>query len=136
MTSNEPRTAPGTPLALPSSFSPDTLDALTSLAAELTRVRAHLLAATNELPPQQPSQASAAEQLSVKDVPGATDGIKHKVQRARKAVVEELPDMKRTREEQEREMKELEGLIERQREVLRGLREMGEGFGKGERMEM
>ncbi|KAL2211042.1 hypothetical protein CC79DRAFT_1366415 [Sarocladium strictum] len=115
----------------PPSFSPDTLDALTSLAHDLARVRAGLL----QNPDQQPSPGDNKQPLAIKDVPGATDAIKHKIQRAR-AAVKALPDMERGVEEQEREVKELEGRIERQRAVLRGLRERGEGRDDDEKMVM
>jgi hypothetical protein len=117
-------------LALPPSFSPDSLDALTSLAHDLTRVRAGLLQASDPTAPQQSQGDQNKQPLAIKDVPGATDAIKHKIQRAR-AAVRALPDMERGLEEQEKEVRELEGRIERQREVLEGLRERGEG-----RMEM
>lgn len=45
--------------------------------------------------------------------------IKQMIQNARLAVAE-LPDMDRTIEEQEAEMRELEERIEKQRDVLRG----------------
>jgi RNA polymerase II transcription mediator complex subunit 9 len=62
--------------------------------------------------------------LRVKDIPIATDGIKHKLQKARKEV-KGLPDMERTIAEQEEEIRELEEKIRQQREVFRGLADVG-----------
>lgn len=125
---------------LPPSFSPDSLDVLTSLAHDLARVRAGLLlqAAASDPNPssQSQQQPGPAQPLAIKDVPGATDAIKHKLQRAR-AVVKGLPDMGRGLDEQEREVRELEERIQRQRGVLLGLRERGERRGdREEKMEM
>ncbi|KAK0384602.1 hypothetical protein NLU13_8688 [Sarocladium strictum] len=133
--------SPPTLTLLPPSFSPDSLDVLTSLAHDLARVRAGLLlqAAASDPNPSSQShqqQPGPAQPLAIKDVPGATDAIKHKLQRAR-AVVKGLPDMGRGLDEQEREVRELEERIERQRGVLLGLRERGERRGDGEeKMEM
>ncbi|KAH8175055.1 RNA polymerase II transcription mediator complex subunit 9 domain-containing protein [Sarocladium implicatum] len=125
------------PLTLPSSFSPDTLDALTALAVELSRVRTGLVQASSGEPPSQQQQQQQQPPLAIKDVPGVTDAIKHKIQRAR-ATVKGLPDMSRGIQEQEQEMRELEEKIEKQRRVLEGLREKGEsrGEGTGDKMEM
>ena len=53
-----------------------------------------------------------------------------KIQKAR-AVVAALPDMERLVEEQEVEMRELEGEVVRLRGVLRGLGALGGGEGMG-----
>lgn len=73
--------------------------------------------------------AGNAQQLSFKDVPGATDGIKHKLQHAR-AQIRALPDMDRSIDDQQREIAELEARIDRQRQLLERLRERGVQFGK------
>jgi len=75
--------------------------------------------------------ATSSLALALKDVPTATDGLKHKLQRAR-AQIRELPDMNRTVAEQEAEAEELERRIATQREVLRGLREVGMKFASEE----
>ncbi|UNI17517.1 hypothetical protein JDV02_003854 [Purpureocillium takamizusanense] len=75
--------------------------------------------------------SNGAQQLSFKDVPGATDGIKHKLQHAR-AQIRALPDMDRSVDDQRREIEELEARIERQRGLLERLRERGVRFGKGD----
>jgi len=64
--------------------------------------------------------------LSFKDVPGATDGLKHKLQRAR-AQVRELPDMDRSITEQNDEIRDLENRIEKQRALLQRLRDEATG---------
>jgi len=53
--------------------------------------------------------------------------LKHKIQRAR-AEAKALPDVDRSIEEQEEEMRELEDKIEKQKEVLRMLAELGRGL--------
>lgn len=168
------------PLALPPSFSPDTLDVLTELSDVLRKVHesaqeslqrdttstgnpgqqqkpqsqqgqtpSQSLAPPSLHPHQKqggsvttPAAGSAAggagagKKLTFKDVPGATDGIKHKLQKAR-GQVRALPDMSRTVGEQEKEIAELEARIERQRNLLERLREGGLAFGKetADRME-
>lgn len=181
--------SPYTPhaLALPSHFSPDTLDVLTELADVLQKVhesaRESLQRDTTQQTPSQkqatqtggqtPSQstgaaasqlskpgagssaaistpggsaltptsaaaaAAAGKKLTFKDVPGATDGIKHKLQKAREQV-RALPDMERTVGEQQGEIEELEARIERQTALLGRLKEGGLAFGKevADRMEI
>lgn len=139
------------PLALPPTLSPDTLDALTELAAIVARLR----------PPQSlpggitvntPGAAAtpaagigvgglSGATISIKDVPNATDAVKHKLQRAR-AQIKALPDMARTIEEQRETMAQLEETIRLQQEVLSALRSLDGARGLdaadegGEKMEM
>lgn len=153
--SNEPH-----PLALPPAFSPDTLDVLTELYNVLQKVHEtareslqnqeqdpSAAAAAPKLPTSTSTPSASAvatvggdgKRLTFKDVPNATDGIKHKLQRAREQV-RGLPDMSRTVAEQDAEMRELEARIEKQRALLERLREEGLAFGKndaptGDRME-
>lgn len=77
------------------------------------------------------SGAASGLALALKDVPTATDGLKHKLQRAR-AQIRQLPDMNRTVAQQEVEAEELERRIASQREVLRALREVGMRFSSEE----
>lgn len=113
------------PLALPPTFSPDTLDALTELSIVLTNVRAGIQSSTGITTGATPgANGQQQQQLSFKDVPGATDSLKHKLQRAR-TQVRALPDMNRTIEEQSEEIKELETRIEAQRTLLARLRDGG-----------
>lgn len=65
--------------------------------------------------------------LSTKDVPAATDHLKHKIQRAR-AAVHTLPDIRRSIPEQEAEIAVLEDKIAQQRAVLLQLKEFGLQF--------
>jgi hypothetical protein len=65
--------------------------------------------------------------LTIKEIPAATDRLKHKLQKAR-VQIRALPDMQRSIAQQEAEMRELEGRIARQKEVLDRLRELGVGF--------
>lgn len=128
-------------LALPSTLSPDDLDALSELSIVLAKVRAGIQSSTGLTTGATPGGPSSnGEQLSFKDVPGATDGLKHKIQHAR-AQVRALPDMDRTVAEQRIEIKELETRIEMQRALLERLREGGLRFSKdasasGDKMEM
>lgn len=148
------------PLSLPPTLSPDAIDALTDLATTLTRVRAGLLSSPGAVPdpttnPTTSSTASttavtssapsgsgagntdtgtgagaATGTLSLVDFPGATDAVKHKVQRAR-AQIRRLPDMARTTAEQDDELAQLGERVARQREVLAGLRDAGVRFARG-----
>ena len=172
------------PLALPASFSPDTLDVLTELSDVLQKVHesareslqrdssgdqqqqqaqqsqqqsqqqqskqpqgqtpaAQTPASQQQQQQKPPGNSSSAavsgaagKKLTFKDVPGATDGIKHKLQRAR-GQIRALPDMSRTVDEQREEIAELEARIEKQRALLERLREGGLAFGKeaADRME-
>ncbi|KAM5351826.1 hypothetical protein ACJ41O_004549 [Fusarium nematophilum] len=118
------------PLALPPSFSPDTLDALSELSLVLARVRAGIQSSagitTEPAPGTTGHNAPGGPTLSFKDVPGATDGLKHKLQRAR-SQVRELPDMNRSIEEQAEEIRDLEARIETQRALLQRLRDEASG---------
>lgn len=64
--------------------------------------------------------------ITTKDIPAATDSLKHGLQKAR-ALVKELPDMHRTVEEQEEDIRELEAKIKAQRKVLMDLKNVGLG---------
>ena len=111
------------PLALPPAFSPDTLDALTELSIVLAKVRAGIQSSTGLTTGATPGgPTSNGQTLSFKDVPGATDGLKHKLQRAREQV-RALPDMERTIEEQVEEMRDLEARIEKQKALLQKLKD-------------
>lgn len=124
-------------LALPPTLSPDGLDALSELAIVLAKVRTSIQSSAGLATGATPSTTAAAGQpLSFKDVPGATDSLKHKLQHAR-AQVRALPDMERTVDEQRREISELEARIVTQRALLERLRDDGLRFGKdGDKMEM
>ncbi|KAG5930275.1 hypothetical protein E4U42_002487 [Claviceps africana] len=119
-------------LALPASLSPDDLDALSELSIILAKVRNGLQASNGMASVSGATHGEAStqgQQLSFKDVPGATDGLKHKLQQAR-AQVRLLPDMDRSIEEQNREIQNLESRIEKQRTLLESLRDGGLKFGK------
>jgi predicted RNase H-like nuclease (RuvC/YqgF family) len=66
--------------------------------------------------------ASGTGPLTIKDIPAATDQLKHKLQRAR-AQAKELPDIDRSIAEQQQEIQELEARIAEQRDVLESLRQ-------------
>lgn len=114
------------PYTLPPNLTADSLDTLPVLSSLLTRLQTP--SSTSGSPPAAaatPSQlASGTGPLTIKDIPTATDGLKHKIQKAR-AQVKELPDMDRSIRDQEEEIRELELKILRQREVLEGLRDVG-----------
>lgn len=65
--------------------------------------------------------------LSTKDIPAATDHLKHKIQCAR-AAVHTLPDIRRSIPEQEAQIAALEDKIAQQRAVLLQLKEFGLQF--------
>ncbi|PNY28867.1 Uncharacterized protein TCAP_01218 [Tolypocladium capitatum] len=121
------------PLALPNTLSPDDLDTLSELSIVLAKVRAGMQSSAGiaGTTPGGVVPNTHGQQLSFKDVPGATDGLKHKLQHAR-AQVRALPDMDRSVAEQEHEIREIEARIERQRALLERLREGGVRFGKDE----
>ncbi|KAH6891292.1 RNA polymerase II transcription mediator complex subunit 9-domain-containing protein [Thelonectria olida] len=120
---------PAHPLALPQDFSPDTLDALSELSLVLAKVRAGIQSSsgiTTEPAPGGGAGAPGGPTLSFKEVPGATDGLKHKLQRAR-AQVRALPDMDRTIADQTKEIGELEACIQAQKALLQRLRDEASG---------
>lgn len=127
-------------LALPRALSPDTLDVLTHLSTVLSEVRTTLQTSTglDTTDDKKDGSAPAGGGLTFKDVTRASDGIKHKLQRAREQV-RGLPDMQRGIDEQEAEVRELETRIERQKALLERLRGEGGGLVKeegGDKMEM
>lgn len=130
-----PRSSPSPQdhLALPPALSPDSLDSLTELTTILTRLRSTIQATPGPsgIPGSTPAGASPAPakdgSLSLKDVPAATDHIKHKLQKAR-GQVRALPDMDRSMGEQEAEIAELEERIRMQREALEKLKGGGVKF--------
>ncbi|KAK3317840.1 RNA polymerase II transcription mediator complex subunit 9-domain-containing protein [Cercophora scortea] len=141
---------------LPDGLSPDAVDTLTELTSIIIKLRASQQPPSLTNLPNPPTAASAnnhhpnsapgssgigGQLLSVKELPGATDNLKHKLQRAR-AAVKTLPDVGRTIAQQEAEIAELEARRRKQVEMLRGLKEEGLQFGmleqrskdEGERM--
>ncbi|EAQ83228.1 predicted protein [Chaetomium globosum CBS 148.51] len=71
-----------------------------------------------------------AQLLSVKELPSATDGLKHKLQRAR-AAVRTLGDVRRAVAQQEAEMRALEGRRAAQARALARAQADGSGFCEG-----
>ncbi|KAK1829402.1 RNA polymerase II transcription mediator complex subunit 9-domain-containing protein [Podospora conica] len=134
-----PPSAP--PITLPDGLTPDSIDTLTELTNLLTKLRAAQATAgaagaatqgaapgsvtgTTPLPSGSGSGSSTAH-LQVKELPAATDSLKHKLQRAR-AAARQLPDISRTIAQQQAEIEELEA---RRRTQLRELaRIKGEGL--------
>ncbi|KAL3426217.1 hypothetical protein PVAG01_03009 [Phlyctema vagabunda] len=126
--STSPQQTP-TSTTLPDGLSADSIDTLPVLAALLSRLQN--LSPTNPTsgsPPVATPSASALAAgtgpITIKDIPSATDGLKHKIQRAR-AQVKQLPDMQSSIAEQEEEIRELEEKIRKQRAVLEDLRKAG-----------
>lgn len=118
------------PLSLPPALSPDSLDALSELSIVLAKVRVNIQSSSGITTGATPNPAAlSGQQISFKDVPGATDGLKHKVQHAKRLVCG-LPDMNRTIAQQDKEISELEARISTQRALLARLREDGLNFGK------
>jgi hypothetical protein len=120
--------APPSLFNLPADLSPDSVDILPVLSALLSRLKdpSTTGASTSGSPPAaSPSQLAVGNgSLTIKDIPAATDELKHKLHRAR-AQIKELPDMERSIEDQEEEIGEWVDRIKRQREVLEKLREVG-----------
>jgi hypothetical protein len=127
-----PQTATSTPPSLenlPTGLSADAIDVLPVLSSLLSRLQVpqnQTGASTAGSPPGPTSSATPSQlvsstgPLTIKDIPAATDGLKHRLQKARVAV-KELPDLNRSLKEQEEEIRELEDKITRQREVLKSL---------------
>lgn len=111
-------------LALPPTLSPDSLDALSELSLVIAKVRAGIQSSASDPPP-----TASGGQISFKDLPGATDALKHKIQSAR-SQVKALPDMDRTVEQQTAEIERLEEKIKLQQQLLERLREDGAKLGK------
>ncbi|KAI1346491.1 RNA polymerase II transcription mediator complex subunit 9-domain-containing protein [Xylaria sp. FL0043] len=82
-------------------------------------------------------------ELSLKEIPVATDALRHRFQRARTLIRTALPDLERDVAAQQVEIAALEARIARQRDTLAKLREVGErlavvrgeGEGEGDKME-
>lgn len=103
--------------SLPAGLSPDSIDVCSELATILTRVR--------YVRSSDPSDA--ANTIALRDLPAATDPLKHKLQSAR-AALHTLPDITRTIPEQEAEIKRIQDKIERQRAALLQLKQFGLKF--------
>jgi hypothetical protein len=135
-------TSQATTSAPPVDINPSSLDTLPILAATFARIQAtnstSLAGGSSPYPTSAPSnvipavesttfkETFSSEPLTTKQIPAATDGLKHRLQRTR-AQVAQLPDMERTVEEQEEEMRELEQRIRQQRGVLERLKALGSG---------
>ncbi|KAK3348295.1 RNA polymerase II transcription mediator complex subunit 9-domain-containing protein [Neurospora tetraspora] len=76
-----------------------------------------------------PNSTAASTSFTAKDLPQATDNLKHKLQRARQAVLT-LPDIGRTIAQQEVEIKELEERKRKQIAMLARIREEGLQFAR------
>ncbi|KAK0749929.1 RNA polymerase II transcription mediator complex subunit 9-domain-containing protein [Schizothecium vesticola] len=114
------------PIPLLDGLTPDSVDTLTELTTLLTKLRATQAAAGST---QAASQA--ARPGSVKELPAATDSLKHKLQRAR-AATRQLPDISRTIAQQEAEIEELEARRRTQLRELARIRGEGLQFSIGE----
>ncbi|EPE02388.1 microtubule-associated protein [Ophiostoma piceae UAMH 11346] len=119
------------PLALPKTFSPDALDTTAELASILARLQPPQSASGEG---EQPSTENttlggpmAGTPITLRDLPTATDSIKHKLKHAR-VQIKTLPDMGRTVAAQETEMRQLEARIEAQKAMLAKLRAEGARF--------
>lgn len=124
---------PSSTISLPEGFSADTVDTLPVLSAVLSRLQNLSTSTTSAASPPTPSPSQAASgtgPLTIKDIPVATDQLKHKLQKAR-AQVKELPDIERSTAEQEEEIRELEERVGRQRDVLEKLRQAGIAAARG-----
>jgi len=126
MATPNPNTIP-----LPEALNPDSIDTIPVLAEVLSRLQnVSSDATTGATPSATPSQgAISAGVVTTKDLPTATDGLKHKLQKAR-SQVRELPDIQRSVKDQDEEIARLEEKIQRQKEVLEELRAVGENARK------
>ena len=108
---------PNTRPEIPPFPSPQTFDILPEIYALIARLQ---LPSSNL---NDPSAAQSTDSLTPKDLPAAAVPIKLKIQKARSAV-QALPDVSRTVEEQEREIKALEGRNESLRLKVEKLAEL------------
>ncbi|RKF81757.1 putative microtubule-associated protein [Golovinomyces cichoracearum] len=115
-------------IKLPEGLTPNSLDTIPVISSLLCRLQNSTSFNSNSTSGFQtasPSQHTAGTgPLSFKDIPPATDGLKHQLLKAL-SQIKQLPDMDRTIEEQEVEIKELEEKICRQRKVISELRQLG-----------
>jgi small-conductance mechanosensitive channel len=118
--------------SLPDGLSADTVDTLPVLSAVLSRLQnlstPPTTAAASPPTPSPSLLATGSGPLTIKDIPAATDQLKHKLQRARAQVLA-LPDIDRTIADQELEIRELEARIASQRAVLESLARAGKASG-------
>ncbi|KAJ4421137.1 hypothetical protein N0V82_003901 [Gnomoniopsis sp. IMI 355080] len=105
------------PHQLPAGLSPDSIDVVSEAATIFARVQYAPSADTPD----------SANKIAPRDLPAATDPLKHKLQNAR-AALHTLPDITRTIPEQEAEIKLVQAKIERQRAALQKLKEFGLKF--------
>ncbi|KFZ04727.1 hypothetical protein V501_09037 [Pseudogymnoascus sp. VKM F-4519 (FW-2642)] len=134
------------PTTLSDNLSPAMLDTIPVLTSILSRVQpptssnapgASPMPATSFGTPSFTSQPSSSQlrpdatgALSTKEIPAATDALKHRLQRARVEVAQ-LPGIGMSIEEQEVEIRALESRIREQRAALKSLSEVGGRAGKG-----
>jgi hypothetical protein len=124
---------PSSTISLPEGLSADSVDTLPVLSAVLSRLQNLSTLPTASPPTPSPTQAaSGTGPLTIKDVPVATDQLKHQLQRAR-AQVKELPDIERSIAEQDEEIRELEERIAKQRDVLETMRQASIAAARGGR---
>ncbi|KAL5614971.1 uncharacterized protein BROUX77_000808 [Berkeleyomyces rouxiae] len=120
---------PQHPMALPETLSPDFLDPVSDLAVTLECLQAilnpHTDPSLSDLSgPQESADPDASKPILAKDLPTATDPLKHKLKKARTQVLL-LPDMNRTIEDQEEEIVDLEKRIRQQQQILEKLKAGG-----------
>ncbi|ELR10275.1 hypothetical protein GMDG_04661 [Pseudogymnoascus destructans 20631-21] len=135
------------PTTLSDNLSPAMLDTIPVLTSILSRVQpptssnapgASPMPATSFGTPSSTSKPSSSQlrpdataALSTKEIPAATDALKHRLQRARVEVAQ-LPGIGMSIEEQEVEIRALESRIREQRAALNSLSEVGGKAGKGD----
>lgn len=124
---------PSSSLLPPEGLSADAVDTLPVLSAVLSRLQNLSSPSATAASPPTPSPSLAASgtgPLTIKDIPAATDQLKHKLQRAR-AQVKELPDIDRSIADQEEEIRELEERITKQKAAIESLRQASIAAAKG-----
>ncbi|KAI9743334.1 MAG: hypothetical protein M1818_003180 [Claussenomyces sp. TS43310] len=137
LSSSHPANVSSQASSLPADLSPSTLDTLPILTSILSRLQTGLNNPANALLSSSPqngqSQPSSIDKspfstaaLTTKDIPTATDDLKHGIRKA-KSQIAQLPDMDRSIAEQEEEIREIEARIAEQKMVLQRLGELGKG---------
>lgn len=116
---------------LPEGLSPNSIDTISALSSLLSRFQASPLTTSISTPgitrtAASPSQLLAGSgPLTDKDITLATDILRFQLQKAR-IQIGKFPDMYRSIEEQELEIKELENKILKQKETILQLQKFGQ----------
>lgn len=109
---------------LPEGLTPSSLDTIPVLSSLTCRLQ-NSSSINSSSTTASPQLTTGTGLLAFKDIPPATDRLKHQQQKARKEI-RQLPDVDRTIEEQEAEIRDLEDKIRQQKNMILELKRMGQ----------